>query len=146
MHHVFAFISLCIHFPILQCIFIVNFSLSSLKRMYFHPTHLLAQVFFFNFVSLSRAKRFLKVLMRYACLSMKKNDSFLHFSVFFTGLLLSILYEQLPSSFSTFCSSRLHFRLIFDNMAKYLIICPQHFDFVIISIRPFTTVPSVIEN
>lgn len=48
--------------------------------------------------------------------------------------------------FSTFCNSLLLFQLIFGNILKDLIICPQYFHVLIISYRLFTAVPLVIEN
>ena len=69
-----------------------------------------------------------------------KCANFLKFSYFVSYFV--ILYFV---TFSTFCSSRLTFQLVFYNLSKNLIICPQHFDVLMILNRPFTTVPSVIE-
>ena len=46
--------------------------------------------------------------------------------------------------FSTFCSSRLSFRLVFDDLLKKLLICPQHFHILMTSNRKLATVPQVI--
>ena len=81
------------------------------------------------------------------CLCMRKNANLLHTSVlcFFTVLLLSILYKQLPSQFQLLDRSRLPFGLFFGNLSKNQIICPKYLDARMISNRPFTTVPTVID-
>ena len=103
--------------------------------------------FFKNFVILSRATPFLEVFMCYVFLCMKKNGNFLHFSVlcFFYQLASANSVQAIVVQFSTFCSSRLSFRLVFDNLLKNLIICLQHFDVLGISNRAFTVIPLVIE-
>ena len=101
-------------FWILQYIFIVKLSMSSLKKIVLfgmkknysllsnnpHPTHLLARVFFKFCYSVSGKTFFKKGIYVLFFLYVKKNGKFLHFSVlFFTGLLLSILYKQLAYKF-----------------------------------------------
>ena len=46
---------------------------------------------------------------------------------------------------STFCSSRLSFRLVFDNLSKKVDVSPQDLDVAIISNLLFTTIHPIIE-
>ena len=77
---------------------------------------------------------------------MKKNGNF-HFSVlcFFYRVASINFVKATVVQFSTFCSSRLPFRLVLSNLSKNLIICPQHFDVLMISNQSYTTIPPVIE-
>ena len=118
--------------------FKVKLRISSLKKMYSlasnicHPIHPLARDFL-NFVILSRD--FSKILLCDVCLSTKKNANFDHFSVlcFFYRVAPINPLQAIVVQFSTFCSSRLPFRLILNNLLKNLIICHQHFDVFMIS-------------
>ena len=76
----------------------------------------------------------------------KKNGNF-HFSVpcFFYNDASINSVQAAVVQFPPFCSSRLSFRIVFDNFSKNLIICPQHFNILMISNRSFTAVPPVIE-
>ena len=86
-------------FFVVQCIFMLKLSMSSLKKMYslvsnnHHPTHSLARVFF-------------------------KCCYFILGKTFFIGLLLLILYRQLTSGFRLSDSSRLPFRQVFNNLSQ----------------------------
>ena len=66
-------------------------------------------------------------------LYMKKKCWFFFISVcfpffFFTALLLSVLYKQLPSCFQLSDHSRLLFPLVFEHISNILIIYPQNLD------------------
>ena len=64
----------------------------------------------------------------------------------FSYLFASISFVQASAvQFATFCNSTFRFGLVFDNLSKTLIICPQHLDVFMISNRLLTTVPLVIE-
>ena len=135
----FVFISLCKHFWVLQCIFIVKLpsTYSLEKKMYSlvsnnsRLTHPLARVFL-KFVILSPTKGIYVVCFDYV----SKNGNFSVCFAFFTGLLLSILYKQLPPCFQLFDHYRLLFPLIFNNLLKNLKIRFQHLDVLLISSRP----------
>ena len=82
------------------------------------------------------------------CQCMNKDSNFLPLGVLsgFYRVASVNSVQVTPVQFSTFCSSRLHFRQVFGNLSKNLKICPYHFDVLIISNRPLATVPSAIES
>ena len=77
----------------------------------------------------------------------KKNGSFLHFSVFYFFYRVASInsVQATVVQFSTFYSSGLTFRIAFNILSKNLINCPQHFNVFMISNRPFSAVPQSLK-
>ena len=140
----FVFISLCIHFCILLCIFIVKLC----KKMYSlvsnnHQSNQPLVRVVYNFVILSLAKI---IVLCFACVWKRMLNFFISvYFAFFTVLLLSILYKRLSSWFQISDHSRLPFWLFFNNLSKNLITYPQNLGALMILNRPFTTVSPVIK-
>ena len=79
------------------------------------------------------------------CLCMEKNGNSLNFSVLCFFYRVASINSVQATALQSFYSSRLVGQLVFDNLSKNLIVCPQDLDVLIISIRPFTIVHTVIE-
>ena len=110
----------------------------------YHPTYPLARVFL-SFVILSRAKCFFKgtCALSFVCVwKTMVNFSVLCFSCQVDSV--SSL-EAIQVQFSTFCSSRLPFRLVFDNLPKNFDNLSATLNALMTSNSPFTTDLSVIE-
>ena len=81
------------------------------------------------------------------CLCMKKNGNFFAFRVLFSFYRIASInsLQATAVQFSNFCSSRLLFRIGFDNLLPDIIICPSHFDVLMISNQTLLQFPPVVE-
>ena len=116
---------------------------------WFHiiTTHPPACVSFFKFCYFVSRKAFFKGIYALFLSVYQKEWLFSSFQCvlffYYVAAINSLLGTLIQ--FSTFYSSRLPFRLVFNNLSKNLMTFSQHFDVPVISNRPFTAVPLVIE-